>query len=144
MNEKVASLRNQRDILPQEITTIELENKTLKLQVAEVKKERDKKLRANKLFRRENERLENASGRVPSHFLREKRALDTEVVKLEGRLSKVKESISESKSILQKKRQLMDEIMFLDSENQKLRNSIADLMKEITSIKSEILNIEGK
>lgn len=141
---KAAALRGQSGVLPKEITDIESENKALELQIVQVKKKRDKKLRANKLLRRESERLKNTANKVPARLLKEKRSLEVEVVKLERRLSKVRESVSKSKSILQKKRQLMDEIMSLDSENQKLRNSIADFMKEITSIKAEISDIEGE
>jgi chromosome segregation ATPase len=61
---------------------------------------------------------------VFAKLLKEKKALELEIAKLTKQLDSVSKMVGESQDVLEKKRQLMDQIMHLDAENQELHAKI--------------------
>ena len=57
-------------------------------------------------------------------LLKEKKSLELEIAKLTKQLDGVSKTVGESQDVLEKKRQLMDQIMHLDAENQELHAKI--------------------
>lgn len=89
------------------------------------------------LQEKKNTRLEKStkkSKRAPkgasAKLLKEKKFLELEIAKLTKQLDGVSKAVGESKDVLDKKRQLMDQIMHLDAENQELHAKINDLIAQ--------------
>ncbi len=125
------------------VETVKRENRDLKAQIKEIERQTVEKKRKNELLRRENERLSRSSQRIPAKLVKEKRVLKTKVARLSGQLETVRDAVSESRAILNKRRMLMDEIADMDAENQRMRQKISGLTEKISGLKDEIDVLES-
>ncbi|HPB67304.1 MAG TPA: hypothetical protein PLT76_08800 [Candidatus Omnitrophota bacterium] len=65
--------------------------------------------------------------RLPPELVKEKQRLEQQVKHLADQLETIKKSVEDTSAVLEKKRDLMDEIMKIDEENRRLRQQISDM-----------------
>ena len=114
--------------IPYETDEIAVFNKEMEMKIERVRSDYEAKKRANQELSKKNEALEREAGKVPENLVKEKKEIEKEIRDIEQKLNNVRQSIADSADLVQKKRQLMDEIMRMDSENQELRKKIDALM----------------
>ena len=134
LSQKVLELQKEEDSLLAQIDQFKKENRLLESKVAEFTKQKDGKMQENERLRKEIGSLSSAPEQIPPAMAAEKQALQTEVAGLEQQLATLQSSVSESSQVLDKKRNLMNEIMKMDADNQDLRQKINDLTDKLQSL----------
>lgn len=128
LDQQIQSLRSETTKVPPQVDKIVLANKEFQVKIDRLKVEQEQQKRLNDDLTAQNAKLEAQAQNLPADLIQEKASLDGEIKKLEDQLAQVKASIEGSKEFIQKKRQLMDEIMRMDQENQDMRRKIEELM----------------
>jgi len=128
LTEALSKFSMQGDKLPKETIALKKKNGELESRVKDLKKQ-------IALQEKKNEKMQKAAvkgvadgQRVSPELLKKKKALENEVAKLTAQLDGVNATVTQSKDVLGKKRQLMDQIMYLDAENQTLRAQIDEML----------------
>lgn len=134
VSQQVLELQTQEDSLLDEIESVKKESLGLETKVAELTRQRAEKIKENDALRKQIETASAAPLQVPPALAAEKQALQTEVTALEQQLEALRSSVSESSQVIDKKRDLMNEIMKMDAENQDLRQRINALTEKINSL----------
>lgn len=118
----------------EEIEVLKSENKNLDDQIAGLQRDKEAKVR-------ENAELQKQAGSVKmspeyTRKLQEKTAVEARIKKLEGELENVRKSLESSVGLQSQKRELVNQIMSVDKENQELRRKVSELKAAIDAAKS--------
>ncbi len=133
LTEALAKISAENDKLPQETETLKKQNRDLEQRLKVLKREIAAKEKQNEKMQKSAKKMKPKSQGVSGDLLKQKQNLETEVAKLTKQLDAVGKTVGESKEVLEKKRQLMDQIMHLDAENQELHAKIDALVAETPS-----------
>lgn len=115
----------------EEVDQLIAENKALEDKIAELQQQKAAQLVVNDEWRRKN-----AQQGMPAEYaqkMKEKKALESDIVKLEAQLDEVKRSVEQSLEVQNKRRGLLDQILSLDKENRELRKKISDLKAKMAT-----------
>jgi predicted nucleic acid-binding Zn-ribbon protein len=130
LRKALAELGTQSQALPPETEKLKAENKVLADQIVGLETQRKQKEIENKKMEEENRRIAAAGPQLPGELVKQQKILENQIAGLETQLESLRQSVAQAKAVLDKKREMMDEIMRLDSENQDLRNRINDLLQQ--------------
>ncbi len=128
LDAKINTMKADNRNLVKEAESVAAKNKELEAQIARLEQQKAQQLRRNEVLSKERDSLAASAEVVPDDIVQEQRALEAQVAKLEAELEAIKISVQETSGVVQKKRQMMDEIMRLDKENQQLRSRIDELL----------------
>lgn len=123
-------LTAQKGQLPKETAAMKKKNSELELRVKELKKQIAAQEKKNEKMQKDYAKANGGKQVASPELLRKKKELEAEVAKLTAQLEGVNATVTQSKDVLGKKRQLMDQIMYLDAENQALRSQIDEMLSQ--------------
>ena len=134
LSQTIAELTQEQQSLVKGIEEGKTQNRELEDKVARLRRQTETKRLENERKRQELKKRIDPALRVPPDLIQEKQRLEVEVANLSSQLESLNKSAVESNSVLARKRELMNQIMRLDAENQELRNTIADLTNRIQKL----------
>lgn len=134
LSQTIAELTQEQQSLVKGIEEGKTQNRELEDKVARLRRQTEAKRLENERKRQELKKRIDPALRVPPDLIQEKQRLEIEVANLSSQLESLNKSAVESNSVLARKRELMNQIMRLDAENQELRNTIADLTSRIQKL----------
>lgn len=130
LTEALKKLSTQKGQLPKETATMKKKNSELENRIKDLKKQIAAQESKNDKMQKEYAKGNGGKQIVSPDLLRKKKELEAEVAKLTAQLDGVNATVTQSKDVLGKKRQLMDQIMYLDAENQALRAQIDSMLSK--------------
>ncbi len=134
----IEGLEKKAALLPGKVDEMAKQNHQLEDEASALKRQKSEQERKNEVLRRENQKLQQTGQIVSSQIVRERWQLEREVKLLTQELDSARNSVQQSSNIIAMKRELMDKIMVLDAENQKLRDQVSQLMEEVKSKKQDM------
>lgn len=120
----------QSESLPQDTGDFKKKNRDLQQRLKVLKRDIAAAQIENQKLAKSAKKSKPKSKGAPESLIRQKKTLEAEVEKLTKQLDAVGKAVGQSKEALEKKRQLMDQIMHLDAENQELHAKIDALVAE--------------
>ncbi len=130
LKEALKKVSAQSESLPQDTGDFKKKNRDLQERLKVLKRDIAAAQIENQKLAKSAKKSKPKSQGVSESLLRQKKTLEAEVEKLTKQLDSVGKAVGQSKEALEKKRQLMDQIMHLDAENQELHAKIDALVAE--------------
>ncbi len=120
----LAKMTAQNKDFPQDQRAMKKKNRDLQNRLRILKRQVAVQEKKNARLQKSTKKNKRAPKGVSVKLLKEKKSLELEIAKLTKQLDGVSKTVGESKDVLEKKRELMDQIMHLDAENQELHAKI--------------------
>lgn len=120
----LAKMTTQNKDFPQDQRAMKKKNRDLQNRLKILKRQVAVQEKKNARLQKSAKKKKRAPKGVSVKLLKEKKSLELEIAKLTKQLDGVSKTVGESKDVLEKKRELMDQIMHLDAENQELHAKI--------------------
>ena len=108
----------------EQVVRISRENKELEKQIAQLQKRKGSV---------KSPSMEEPASVIPADQLKEKKQLEARIQQMGTQLEQLQASVRGSSEMLERKRNLISQIMTLDEENQKLRDRVMELKNKLES-----------
>ncbi len=129
----IEASRQENQKAMEEIEVLKNENKNFEDQIVQLQRDKEIKARENAELQKQAESVK--MGPDYAGKLQEKKVVEARVKNLEGELENVRRSLESSVGLQSQKRELVDQIMTVDKENQELRNKVSELKAAIDAVK---------
>lgn len=128
--EALEKITAQNEDYPEEEAVLKKKTRDLEDRVKMLRKDIAAQQQQNEKLKKSAKKGKGATSGASVDLVKQKKLLESDVVKLTAQLDAVSKTVGESKEVLGKKRQLMNQIMHLDAENQELRGKIDALVAD--------------
>ncbi len=138
LSNSIEELSRQKESLPKELEKIQNENRALEKQIAELNKQQEQQKRSAQKAKMSA----TSDGALPAELIKEKKLWESKVEKLETQLEDIRHSVTASMDMMDRKQVLMDEVLEMDAENEKLRKKISSLMEESKDLDQQLETLD--